>query len=61
MLAPDSPDELRTRAALYERLDCAAAALTDLRRYLELAPAAPDADDIRTRLARLVKTTPTLH
>ena len=61
VLAPDSPDELRTRAALYERLDCAAAALTDLRRYLELAPAAPDADDVRTRLLRLAKTTPTLH
>ena len=61
VLLPDSPDDLRTRGALYESLDCAAAALADFRRYLELAPTAPDADDVRERLTRLARTNPTLH
>ena len=61
VLLPDSPDDLRTRGALYESLDCAAAALADFRRYLALAPTAPDADDVRERLTRLARTNPTLH
>src|SRR5438445_547245 len=61
VLLPDSPDDLRTRGALYESLDCAAAALADFRRYLALAPTAPDADDVRERLTRLARTNPTIH
>ena len=61
VLSPDSADDLRMRGALYESLDCAAAALADFRRYLELAPTAPDADDVRERLTRLARTNPTLH
>ena len=61
VLLPDSPDDLRTRGALYESLDCAAAALADFRRYLELAPTAPDADDVRERMTRLARTNPTIH
>ena len=49
------------RGALYESLDCAAAALADFRRYLELAPTAPDADDVRERMTRLARTNPTIH
>ena len=61
VLSPDSADDLRMRGALYESLDCAAAALADFRRYLELAPTAPDADDVRARLTRLARTNPTIH
>jgi len=61
VLIPDSPDDLRTRGGLYERLDCVTPALADFRRYLELAPAAPDADDIRACLARLAKASHTIH
>ena len=61
MLSPDSADDLRMRGALYESLDCAAAALADFRRYLELAPTAPDADDVRERMTRLARTNPTIH
>ena len=61
VLSPDSADDLRMRGALYESLDYAAAALADFRRYLELAPTAPDADDVRERLTRLARTNPTIH
>ena len=61
VLIPDSPEDLRTRGFLYERLDCVAPAVADLRRYLELAPTAPDATDIRARLARLAKTSHSIH
>jgi regulator of sirC expression with transglutaminase-like and TPR domain len=38
---------------LYEKLECARAALDDLQRYLELAPDAEDAGDMRARLIEL--------
>jgi regulator of sirC expression with transglutaminase-like and TPR domain len=56
-----SPELLRVRGMLYERLECFAAALRDLRSYLELAPEAPDAADIRARVARLTRVAATLH
>ncbi len=55
VLVPDSADETRVRGLLYEHLECFGAALTDFRRYLELAPEAPDAEQIRGRMARLVR------
>jgi regulator of sirC expression with transglutaminase-like and TPR domain len=61
VLVPDAADAVRVRGLLYERLECAAAARDDLRRYLELAPGASDADDIRARLARLTRAASTLH
>jgi regulator of sirC expression with transglutaminase-like and TPR domain len=61
VLTPQGADEIRTRGFLYERLDCPAAAAADFRRYLELAPDANDAEQIRTRAARLLDDTPTLH
>jgi regulator of sirC expression with transglutaminase-like and TPR domain len=61
VLAPQAADELRLRALLYEHLQCAAAALDDFRRYLELAPEAPDAAQIRERIARLARTSATIH
>src|SRR2546425_3781455 len=61
VLVPDSPDDLRTRGCLYEHLDCVPAAAADFRRFLDLVPHAPDADEIRARLARLPKACQTIH
>jgi regulator of sirC expression with transglutaminase-like and TPR domain len=61
VLLPDSPDELRVRGLLYEELECFAAAVTDLRRYLELAPEAPDAESVHGRIAALARRAATLH
>jgi len=52
-LNPSEPLELRDRGLLYEKLECARAALDDLQRYLELAPDAEDAGDMRARLIEL--------
>src|SRR5881396_1404068 len=61
VLVPDSADELRMRGLLYERLECFGAALDDFRRYLELAPGAPDAEQIHERVARLVRIAAAIH
>lgn len=61
VLDPTNTDDLRTRGLLYERLDCHAAAAEDLRRYLDMAPEADDADEMRGRLSRLADQTPTFH
>jgi len=61
VLVPDSADELRVRGLLYEHLECFGAALGDFRRYLELAPEAPDAELIRERVARLVRIAAAIH
>ncbi|HWP67266.1 MAG TPA: tetratricopeptide repeat protein [Candidatus Limnocylindria bacterium] len=61
VLTPNAPEEVRTRGALYEQLDCPAAAAADFRRYLQLAPQAPDAADVEKRLSRLRDTAPTIH
>jgi regulator of sirC expression with transglutaminase-like and TPR domain len=60
-LVPVTPELLRVRGLLYERLECFAAALQDLRTYLELVPSAPDASDMRARLSRLARAAATLH
>jgi regulator of sirC expression with transglutaminase-like and TPR domain len=60
VLDPDSTAELRVRGLLYEQVECYAAALADLRRYLELSPDARDADAIRGRMAKLSRAA-TLH
>jgi regulator of sirC expression with transglutaminase-like and TPR domain len=61
VLTPHAADDIRTRGFLYEELECPAAAAEDLRRYLDLAPDAPDADEVRGRLSRLADETPTFH
>jgi regulator of sirC expression with transglutaminase-like and TPR domain len=58
---PHAADVRRTRGLVYLQLDCPAAACDDLRRYLELVPDAPDAAELRARIARLSRRTPTLH
>ncbi len=53
MLTPTAATELRDRGWLYHHLDCFRAALADYRRYLELAPLAADADEVRGRIIEL--------
>lgn len=60
VVAP-SAELYRVRGLLYDRLECFGAAIGDLRRYLEVAPEAPDADDIRERLTRLARAAATIH
>ncbi|MCP5155574.1 MAG: tetratricopeptide repeat protein [Ectothiorhodospiraceae bacterium] len=52
-LAPDDPTELRDRGHVLTRLQAWHAARDDYRRYLELAPDAADAADIRARVEAL--------
>jgi len=61
VLVPDSAGEVRLRGLLYEHLECSGAALDDFRRYLELAPGAPDAGQMRERIARLARSAATVH
>jgi regulator of sirC expression with transglutaminase-like and TPR domain len=61
VLAPRSAEDLRTRARLYEALECFASAADDLRRYLALTPRADDAAEVRKALGRLSADAPTLH
>jgi len=61
VLTPRSAEDVRTRARLYEALECFASAADDLRRYLSLAPRAEDAAAVREQLDRLASGAPTLH
>jgi regulator of sirC expression with transglutaminase-like and TPR domain len=61
VLVPDAVEEVRLRGLLYEQLECFAAAHDDLCRYLELAPTAADAAQIRERVTRLARAAATLH
>jgi regulator of sirC expression with transglutaminase-like and TPR domain len=60
-LNPDQPHWLRDRAALYQHLDCARAAIADLELYLKRAPDDPEADVVRTALVRLLREAPQVH
>ena len=53
MLLPDAAEEYRDRGDLYLELECFRAALNDFRRYLDLAPQAPDTDRVRLRIAEI--------
>ena len=46
-LLPSAAEERRDRGLLFGRLGAPEAGLADLERYLELAPQAPDADQVR--------------
>jgi regulator of sirC expression with transglutaminase-like and TPR domain len=47
LINPDSPQELRDRGAIYQRMRFYGQAVADLTRYLDRAPRAPDADTVR--------------
>jgi regulator of sirC expression with transglutaminase-like and TPR domain len=53
LIAPDRAEEVRERGQLYERLECFGPALTDLRRYMSLNPADPEAGDLHRRIVEL--------
>ena len=55
LLLPDNAEELKQRGSLFAQLECFRPALADFSRYLELAPAAVDAETIRT-LSRELET-----
>jgi regulator of sirC expression with transglutaminase-like and TPR domain len=61
VITPRSAEDVRTRARLYETLECFASAADDLRRYLALAPQAEDVGAVREQLGRLANDAPTLH
>jgi len=56
VLRPDGAEHLRIRGLLHEQLECFASALEDLRRYLELAPEASAAAEVRKHVAHLAST-----
>jgi regulator of sirC expression with transglutaminase-like and TPR domain len=60
-LEPDRPDALRDRGLIHYRLALIAEAAADLDRYLSLAPDAPDAPQIRTRLDEMKRLVPRMN
>ncbi len=50
VLLPDEPAERRDRGLVYAQLECPRAALEDLTGYLEKAPDAPEAGEIRSTI-----------
>ncbi len=55
MLDPRALDETLERAALYERMECFSAALSDFQSFLALAPEHPNADGARESVMRLMR------
>jgi regulator of sirC expression with transglutaminase-like and TPR domain len=58
---PNLPEDLRDRGAVYHALEYFPQAKSDLEAYLRLAPNAPDAAEIRHRLAGLAGRSTSLH
>jgi len=54
LVAPDLALEVRDRGAVHQRLGHLQAALQDLRRYLQMAPNAEDAETVRTLISRMM-------
>ncbi len=61
LIAPGEIPELRDRGAIYQKLECFRAALTDFQRYLEVEPGAEDADAIRERIIELQRSAARLN
>ena len=52
-VAPETHSELRDRGLLYQKMEAFRAALKDLNDYLERAPEAADAEEIRAKIVEL--------
>ncbi|HYC49189.1 MAG TPA: tetratricopeptide repeat protein [Burkholderiales bacterium] len=52
-LVPGAAEEYRDRGELYAELECARAAVADLRQYLKLKPQASDSEHVARRVAEL--------
>lgn len=61
ILDPDSAGEIRDRGLIYLQLECFPQALEDLEAYLNLAPDADDAAEIREQAASLKKRRNQIH
>jgi regulator of sirC expression with transglutaminase-like and TPR domain len=53
LVAPDAAEEVRDRGLAYRNLEAYRAALADLQDYLDRRPEAPDAEEIKARVAAL--------
>ena len=60
-LAPGEAAEVRDRGLTYLRLECFRAALENLERYMQMAPAAADLDEIRGHVVGLRRSTARLN
>ena len=60
-LAPEQADALRDRGLAYLQLDYLPGARQDLARYLDLAPDADDAEQVRERLVDAAGARAALH
>ncbi len=61
VLLPGEAGEVRDRGLAYLKLECFRAALEDLERYLQMAPAAEDLDEIRGHVVGLRRSTARLN
>lgn len=61
ILNPDDPEQVRDRGLLRLRLEDGAGALTDLERFLELAPDSGSAATVRDQIERIRKHSRALH
>jgi regulator of sirC expression with transglutaminase-like and TPR domain len=61
LLVPDAAHELRDRGLVFEQLECFAAAVADLERFLELAPDDDSAPTVRERVRGLRARPQRLH
>lgn len=57
LVMPESPEELRDRGLLYQKLECFRPALSDLQNYLRRRPEAADAAEIHGRIVELKEST----
>lgn len=61
ILNPDDPEQVRDRGLLRLRLEDGAGALTDLERFLELAPDSGSATTVKEQIKRIRKQSRALH
>ncbi len=61
ILNPDDPEQVRDRGLLRLRLEDGAGALTDLERFLELAPDSGSATTVREQIKKIRKQSRALH
>lgn len=60
-VTPNDAREIRDRGVMLQNLECYRAASSDYQRYLELAPDADDAEDVRARYIDTYRSSQRLH
>jgi regulator of sirC expression with transglutaminase-like and TPR domain len=61
ILDPGSAEDLRDRGMIYSKMECFKQALEDLQSYLQLAPGARDAQEVREQIGDLAKQVAQIH